>query len=245
MKAIIGISINSLRDISQNDVGQIGVEGQDWQLVAGDYIRAIERNGGLPILIPNIKKMEDMSLVLDKVDGLLLSGGHDVNPRTYNERISGKAGNFDNIRDYQEIFMAEYALERDLPILGICRGLQILNVTRGGTIHQDLPSAGFPTHSMSNSLRNEPSHFLKIFEDSPLYEIFGREEIWTNSYHHHQGIKELGKGLKIAALSEEGLVEAVYLEDKKFALGVQWHPEMMYDDEEMNMIFKKFIEACK
>ena len=244
MKAIIGISINSLRDISQNDVGQIGVEGQDWQLVAADYIRAIERNGGLPILIPNVKNMEDMSLVLDKLDGLLLSGGHDVNPRTYKERNSGKAGNFDNIRDHQEIFMTEYALEKDIPILGICRGLQVLNVTLGGTIHQDLPSAGFFAHSMSNSLRNEPSHSLKILEDSPLYEIFKRDEIWTNSYHH-QGINELGKGLKVAALSEEGLIESVYLDGKKFALGVQWHPEMMYDNEEMNLIFKKFIKACK
>lgn len=244
MKKIIGISVNSLRELSQKDVGQIGAEGQDWQLVAADYVRAIERNGGLPILIPNIKSIEDMSLILDKVDGLLLSGGHDVNPRIYKERNSGKAGNFDNLRDHQEIFMTEYALERDLPILGICRGLQILNVTLGGSIHQDLPSAGFPVHSLNNSLRNEPSHSLKIFEDSPLYEIFKRDEIWTNSYHH-QGINELGKGLKKAALSEEGLVEAVYLDDKKFALAVQWHPEMMYDDKEMNMIFEKFIDACK
>ena len=244
MKAIIGISINSLRDISQNDVGQIGVEGQDWQLVASDYIRAVERNGGVPILIPNVKSIEDMSLVLDKIDGLLLSGGHDVNPRTYKKRNSGKAGNFDNIRDHQEIFMTEYALEKDIPILGICRGLQVLNITLGGTIHQDLPSAGFFAHSMSNSLRNEPSHSLKILEDSPLYEIFKRDEIWTNSYHH-QGINELGKGLKVAALSEEGLIESVYLDDKKFALAVQWHPEMMYDNEEMNLIFKKFIKACK
>lgn len=244
MKAIIGISINSLRDISQNDVGQIGVEGQDWQLVASDYIRAVERNGGVPILIPNVKSMEDMSFVLDKIDGLLLSGGHDVNPRTYKERNSGKAGNFDNIRDHQEIFMTEYALEKDIPILGICRGLQVLNITLGGTIHQDLPSAGFFAHSMSNSLRNEPSHSLNIVKDSPLYEIFKRDEIWTNSYHH-QGINELGKGLKVAALSEEGLIESVYLDGKKFALAVQWHPEMMYDNEEMNLIFKKFIKACK
>ena len=244
MKAIIGISINSLRELSQNDVGQIGAESQDWQLIAADYIRAVERNGGVPILIPNVKNMEDMSLVLDKIDGLLLSGGHDVNPRTYKERNSGKAGNFDNIRDHQEIFMTEYALEKDIPILGICRGLQVLNVTLGGTIHQDLPSAGFLAHSMSNSLRNEPSHSLKILEDSPLYEIFKRDEIWTNSYHH-QGINELGKGLKVAALSEEGLIEAVYLDGKKFALAVQWHPEMMYDNEEMNLLFKKFIKACK
>lgn len=244
MKAIIGISVNSLRELSQKDVGQIGAEGQDWQLVASDYIRAIERNGGLPILIPNIRSIEDMSHILDKVDGLLLSGGHDVNPRIYKERNSGKAGNFDNLRDHQEIFMTEYALERDLPILGICRGLQILNVTLGGSIHQDLPSAGFPAHSLNNSLRNEPSHSLKIFEDSPLYEIFKRDEIWTNSYHH-QGINELGKGLKVAALSEEGLIESVYLDGKKFALAVQWHPEMMYDNEEMNLIFKKFIKACK
>ncbi len=163
--------------------------------MAADYIRAIERNGGIPILIPNIKNMEDMSLVLDKVDGLLLSGGHDVNPRTYNERNSGKAGKFDNLRDHEEIFMTEYALEKDIPFLGICRGLQILNVTLGGSIHQDLPSAGFPAHSMSNSLRNEPSHELKVLEDTPLFDIFKREEIWTNSYHH-QGINELGKGLK-------------------------------------------------
>ena len=150
MKKIIGISVNSLRELSQKDVGQIGAEGQDWQLLATDYVRAIERNGGLPILIPNIKSIEDMSLILDKVDGLLLSGGHDVNPRIYKERNSGKAGNFDNLRDHQEIFMTEYALERDLPILGICRGLQILNVTLGGPIHQDLPSAGFLAHSLNN-----------------------------------------------------------------------------------------------
>ena len=89
MKKIIGISVNSLRELSQKDVGEIGSEGQDWQLVAADYIRVIERNGGLPILIPNIKSIEDMSLILDKVDGLLLSGGHDVNPRIYKERNSG------------------------------------------------------------------------------------------------------------------------------------------------------------
>lgn len=244
MKPIIGISINSLREISQKDVGEIGAKGQDWQLLASDYIRAVERNGGIPIIIPNLENIEDLTKLIDKVDGLILSGGHDVNPRTYGERNNGKLGAIDNLRDACEIFMTQYALEKDIPILGICRGFQILNITLGGTVHQDLPNAGYPVHSLPNSNRNEAAHFVKIIKNSPLFDIFNREEVWVNSFHH-QGINVLGRNLKVAATSEEGLVEAVYLDDKKFVLGVQWHPEMMYDNREMNGIFEKFINACK
>lgn len=244
MKSIIGISLNTLREISQRDVGEIGTEGQDWQLLAADYIRAVERNNGVPIIIPNLENIEDLTQIIDKLDGIILSGGHDVNPRTYGERNSGNAGKFDNLRDACEIFITQYALEKDIPILAICRGFQILNITLGGTVHQDLKTEGYLCHSLSNANRNEASHSLKIMENSPLFEIFNREEIWVNSYHH-QGINLLGRNLKVAATSEEGLVEAIFLEDKKFVLGVQWHPEMMYDNKDMNMIFKKFINSCK
>ena len=244
-KPIIGISANSMDRIVEASKEGIGVEEQKWQLVADDYIRAVERAGGIPLVLPITEDLDSAKVLWDKVDGIILTGGNDVNPIHYNERNSGKCGKFDNLRDLYDIALAKYAVEENKPFLGVCRGMQILNVSQGGSLHQDLSSAGFEKHSLSNSHRNEGAHFVKVLEGSLLHEIVGQDKLYVNSYHH-QGLNKLADNIrKMAETEEDKLVEAIYVEDKNFVMGIQWHPEMMYDKEIMQKIVERFVESCK
>lgn len=245
MVPMIGITCNY---DSKDTVGQsscMGIAGQDWNFVAGDYVYAVEKAGGIPVILPRLKKMEVLEPFLEKLDGILVSGGHDVNPRSYGSRITGKCGRIVPERDEMDLFITRYALDHEKPLLGICRGIQILCAATGGTIYQDLESeGGFMHHFMDNSPREYPVHKIEIEQDSLLGKIFGKTEVEVNSYHH-QAVKKVGPGIKITARSEDGVPESIELEDTKaFVLGVQWHPEMMFTSEEQQKIFKAFIEAC-
>lgn len=241
---LIGMTSNTLRDIQETVSMGLGVPGQSWQLLAEDYIRMIERVGGIPVILPVIEEPEKALPLWKKLDGILITGGNDVNPLLYNERIGKKTGHIDNSRDRCEMALAKFGVENNIPILGICRGLQILNVSLGGTLYEDLPSSGFELHTILTNQRNEGTHYVKIEKNSPLSQIVGSDDLLVNSFHH-QAVRDLAPALKKMAVSEDGVIEAAYMTEASFIMAFQWHPEMMYDNEVQQKIGKAFVETCK
>ncbi|MDR7869269.1 MAG: gamma-glutamyl-gamma-aminobutyrate hydrolase family protein [Tissierellaceae bacterium] len=240
---LIGLTSNTLREIPEAVKMGLGIPGQNWQLLADDYIRMIERSGGIPVILPVIEDPEKALPLWEMLDGILITGGNDINPILYKERIGKKTGHIDNKRDRYEMALAKYGVKNNIPILGVCRGLQILNVTLGGTLYQDLPTSGFELHTILTNPRNEGTHYVKVEGDSPLSKIVGNDDLLVNSFHH-QAVKELAPSLKKMATSEDGVIEAAYMPESSFTMAFQWHPEMMYDNEIQQRIGKAFIEAC-
>lgn len=244
-KPLIGITVNYDTKDQVGLASCMGIAGQDWNFIYGDYVYAIEKAGGLPVLLPRLKNNKGYDPILEKLDGVLLSGGHDVDPRTYGERMLGVCGSIIPERDQMDLYIARYAVDHKKALLAICRGIQILNVAIGGTLYQDLESQGdYLHHFMSNSPRQYPVHEVQLTEGSTLAQIYGKTEISVNSYHH-QAVKEPGKIAKVTALSDDHVIEAIEVKEAHpFTIGVQWHPEMMFDSEEQGKIFKAFVEAA-
>ncbi len=243
-KPVIGITCNFLPDIPETVKAGIAAPGQSWELIAEDYVSAVTHAGGIPVLLPVHATFSHVAELLDHLDGVIVSGGHDVSPMIYGQRFDTKCGLLDSPRDAYEIALTKRAMNLDLPYLGICRGIQIFNVAHGGTLYQDLPSAGFQSHSIWSGDRRDATHQVRFPDGSPLVKILKCDEIWVNSFHH-QAIKALAPALKTAAVSAgDGLIEGAYRPDKKFALSVQWHPEMMLANAVQEKIFAAFIAAC-
>lgn len=239
---LIGITCNYLEPLPSAFKAGIGAEEQAWQLIAQDYLEAVWRAGGIPLLLPVDQNKKRALAMLDMTDGIILSGGNDIAPQSYGEVIEDACNTPDPDRDEMEILMCKKALEADKPILGICRGMQILNVALGGTLHQDLETDGFLPHSKFSQRRNLPAHPVTVTKASLLEQITGESQLLVNSFHH-QAVKELGEGLQAAAVSEDGVVEAVTMAGKRFVLALQWHPEMMHDSGEQQSILNAFIKA--
>lgn len=207
------------------------------------YSESISRAGGLPIILPYVFQMVDD--YLERIDGLLLSGGVDTDPLIWKEEPVPGMGRIDPDRDRFEISLIKKALERELPILGICRGCQILNVAVGGTLIQDLEKQQEKVFKhYQDAPRWYPTHTVIIEEGTKLYQLFGRKEIRVNSVHH-QAIKDVGPGFTVSARAKDGVVEAIEKEGKGFVLGVQWHPEAMWEkDSRFLEVFKRLIEVA-
>lgn len=188
------------------------------------YCAAVEQAGGIPLLLPVPENPEELDSVLALCQGLLLPGGFDVDPRFYHEEPTPFLGTLDEVMDRFWIHAAEYALERGLPVLGICRGLQLANVAFKGSLYQDL-SLKNPEHFLhvQKQSRDYLMHRVTIEPNSRLAEILGTACIYTNTMHH-QCVKEPGRGLRITAYTGDGIPEALETEDGQFIL-VQWHPE--------------------
>lgn len=209
------------------------------------YFDGISASGAIPVMLP-LNAGKDELIQLDKfIDGYLFTGGHDVNPNMYNEKKSDKCGIPCDARDRLERLVFDIAEKNDKPILGICRGIQIINALMGGTLYQDLPTE----HKSDTEHHMTPpydriQHYDNVIEDTPLFELTGKEKIGVNSYHH-QAIKELAESLEPMAVSEDGLIEAVSGKNRKFLWAVQWHPEFSYKTDDISLkIFKAFIAAC-
>ena len=244
-KPVIGVTCNYDTSDSFGIANGVGTAGQDWNYVAGDYAYALEKAGAIPVLLPHLKDMAVLVPFLDTLDGLLVTGGHDVDPRNYNTRMSGKCGRVIPERDEMDLFLTRYAYDHKKPLLGICRGIQIMNVAFGGTLYQDLESEGpYQHHFMDNSPRQYPVHKDTLERGSLLAKIYGKTEIQVNSYHH-QAVKTPGENVTVTARSEDGVIEGIEVSGgNPFTVGVQWHPEMMYTSEEQAKIFRAFTAAC-
>ena len=198
-----------------------------------DYVEGVAEAGGVPVVLPPVVGARGAEALLEGMDGLLLSGGSDLDPCYYGEKPVPELGVTIPERDAFEMALLEHALRRKIPILGICRGMQVLNVALGGTLYQDLPSQ--TDHMVLLGHRQEtpkwqPTHEVEVDEGSKVAEILGADELKVNSYHH-QAIKELASGLVAVAHAPDGVIEAVESGDlsKRWLIGVQWHAEAMRD----------------
>lgn len=211
-----------------------------------NYINAIVEAGGTPMMIPLIEDRESLLKYIDIIDGLLFTGGGDIAPLYFGENPIKELGTIEHERDGYEIFLFKEAYDLNMPIMGICRGVQLINVALGGSLYQDIYSQ--IEHSMGHNPKGSPMnqvhHMIRIEKDSKLYDIFGNENIAVNSFHH-QAIKDLGKGLKVTAYSYDGIIEAVESVEKDFVLGVQWHPEALVPKHELfARLFDEFVRQC-
>jgi putative glutamine amidotransferase len=194
-----------------------------------DYVRAIEKAGGLPVVLTPGAAAEAAEL-LERIEGLVLTGGGDIDPALYGQARHASVIEVQPERDVFEVALARRALDRDVPLLAICRGQQVLNVATGGTLIQDIASsiAGAENHDPERE-RWELSHDVRIQPGSRLARILGRDRVAVNSFHH-QAVKDLGQGLEATAWAvDDGVVEAIEAPDRRFAVGVQWHPESFWD----------------
>jgi putative glutamine amidotransferase len=215
-------------------------EKTDLYTLGVEYVRSVEAGGGLPILLPH-GSAENAVAYLDLLDGLIVSGGGDVDPNSYGEPDQGKSYDVRRSADQFEIDLVREAGRRALPTMGICRGFQILQAAFGGKLAQDL-HAIFPEHPKNEgdaAFILGQKHPVHLAEDSLLAEIYGSTERQVNTIHH-QCVTELGEGFKAIAWSEDGLIEAVQSETDWFAFGVQWHPEKMGDASEQK-VFEAFF----
>jgi putative glutamine amidotransferase len=204
-----------------------------------EYIPPLAGTAAIPILLPPMKEPEDIIRFADMIDGLLLPGGVDIDPVHYGEEPT-KTRRIDSEKDSLELALLGIVDSRDLPILGICRGAQVLNVFRGGSLNQDFRDG---LKHWQQAPENYPTHALDIVEGSLLHRIVGRTELRVNTYHH-QTIRDLGKGLVASARSKDDVIEAVEDPDKTFVLAVQFHAEDMWEQEGFKGIFEAFVRAC-
>jgi putative glutamine amidotransferase len=216
---------------------------QEAALTPWSYIAAVQRAGGLAVLLPPDEALErDPDEVLDLLDGLILAGGADIDPATYGAQPHAETRNTVPRRDEFEIALARRAIERDLPLLGICRGMQLINVAQGGTLLQHLPEAyGHHEHRRALGTFDGADHDVRLQEGSLAARAAG-EALHGTLSHHHQGVDRLGEGLRVTGWSVlDDLPEALEVPEKRFALGVQWHPEA---DERSRLIAALVEEAA-
>ncbi|HEU4978420.1 MAG TPA: gamma-glutamyl-gamma-aminobutyrate hydrolase family protein [Solirubrobacteraceae bacterium] len=207
------------------------------------YIAAVQRAGGMALLLPPDEESErHPDEVLDHLDGLILAGGADIDPATYGAEPHAETRNTVPRRDTFEIALARRALERDIPLLGICRGMQLMNVAQGGTLLQHLPEIyGHHEHRRALGTFDGADHDVRL-EPGSLAARAAHGQLHATKSHHHQGVDRLGEGLRVTGWSVlDELPEAVEIPDKRFALGVQWHPEA---DERSQLIAALVEEAA-
>jgi putative glutamine amidotransferase len=209
------------------------------------YSRAVLGCGGAPLLIPISQNKSSLAAVLDVLDGLILSGGPDINPRFYKDPPREGLKDVDDAQDETELAVAQLALAADLPVLGICRGLQVLNVAMGGTLYQDIPrQLPAAINHAPRTDRSVVSHKIQIESGVRLHAIIKRRTLWVNS-NHHQAVKEPAPGLVVGAVASDGVVEALEDPRRSFVLGVQWHPEgLWHKDGAAKCLFKALIAAA-
>ncbi len=227
MRPLIGITTSvNRRDYETRDQAVV--------MLPHNYPEAIRRAGGMPVLIPEGEVADSL---LDSLDGIVISGGRDISPDLYDEEVHAKTVDVRPEQDVSELALMRVALERDLPLLAVCRGHQLYCVEHGGRLHQHLPETpGFEQHGATDGEWSE--HGVHIEADSKLASIIGTR-ISGNS-GHHQGVADAGD-LHVVGRTEDGLIEAVEDSSKKFCISVQWHPEMIGQHE----IFDALIEAAR
>jgi putative glutamine amidotransferase len=233
MRPLIGITADILREPGRESL---------WNAV--DYFRAVQRAGGIPVLLPYCETEAEATEIVARLDGILFSGGNDVDPLHFGEQPHPHLGLITPERDQAELLLARAALARDLPVLGICRGHQLLAVAAGGTLWQDVPSQvpGAIKHRQE-APRWYPTHEVEIVPGSRLAAILG-ERVRVNSYHH-QAVRTVPPGWTVTAVAPDGINEGMELPGGRFVLSVQWHPETFTGRSyNFDRLFTAFVTAA-
>jgi putative glutamine amidotransferase len=213
------------------------------------YVDAVLRAGGAPLLIPPVTDEATLRVLYDRLDGILLAGGGDIAPSNYGDAPHEKLGLVDVARDESELPIARWAVADGKPVLGICRGVQVINVALGGTLYQDIPTQISPSLSHTLSYEREDwtymAHEIRIAPDSRFARVMGVQAMTINSLHH-QSVKDLAPGLRAVAWAPDGIVEAVEGQGGGFVLGVQCHPEALQAtaDTRWQSLFLAFVDSC-
>lgn len=239
-KPIIGIAPGTITVNSQM------FPGRQRDYVNRDYLRSVTANGGVPLVLPVTTDAAVIARYVGLIDGLLLCGGHDVAPATYGEEPLPELGEIDPQRDAYEIALIKATHQVHKPILGICRGLQILNACYGGTIYQDvryMPTGQGTLKHMQGQLAAYGMHHVEVTADSTLARYLGATKLAVNSFHH-QTLHQIAPGFKVVAQAEDQVVEAIESTEGGLQLGVQWHPEMMQQvNSTQAKLFADFIQT--
>ncbi len=235
MKPIIGVTVDKIRGDSYN-----------YQKLNECNLKALTDSGAIPIMLPITGDDALIGDYLNIVDGLYFSGGNDIDPLTFGEDPIKEIGAIDYSRDEFEIKLFRKAASKNMPILGICRGAQVINAAAGGTLYQDIyaQKEGVNGHSPNFSSGGYAHHKVKIIKDSKLYNILQNDKLNINSFHH-QAVKDVAEGYKVTAYAEDGIIEAIESVNHSFVIGVQWHPELMFERYSMFLkIFEALVNAC-
>ena len=247
-RPVIGVTVSEIRQ-KEHVQNVLHGEPTHTEMTLGlSYMRAVEMAGGLPVALPPLNT-ESVDALLDHLSGLLLTGGPDLDPSTYGAAPHPELGPIDPVVDAFELALCRDAYRRRMPILGICRGAQLLNVARQGTLHQHLPE--FTDGSIEHRQKQpgtQTSHEVRVAPDSSLAQTTGGGPVKVNSFHH-QAIDRIGLDLRAVAWSRDGLIEAIEDQDRRhqdgrFVLGVQWHAETLIADAEQLSLFKRLVDAA-
>lgn len=240
-KPLIGITTGIRRESATNFTTLVAYEAN---------VNALERAGALPVLIPSTLSDEALRGIYDRLDGVLLPGGGDIDPKYWNEALHPTVYDIEPARDHTEITLARWAVEDDRPLFGICRGHQVFNVALGGSLIQDIPSLVENPLAHANfrpAPRDLLSHSVSVLPGSRLASIVGNEANLPVNSIHHQSVRDVpnAAGVVVTAESPDGIIEATEIPGKRFALSVQWHPEDLTADEQMFNLFCAFVQAAR
>lgn len=217
--------------------------------VSANNMRAIEKAGGIPLILSYLEEESQIEEITEKLDGVYLTGGDDIDPIYFKEEPHPNLGSFHPGRDAFEIKIAQAMFRKNKPILGVCKGAQILNLARGGIMYQDIASQieGELIQHTQKAANHVPTHDVELTEGSFIHRLVGKSVIRVNSFHH-QSNRTPGEGLTFSGVAKDGVIEAIESTTHRFALGVQWHPESLAvkgNDDSSKKIFQGFIDACK
>jgi putative glutamine amidotransferase len=240
---LIGITA----DVSETAIERGKKTKEALVFLAERYIHAIERAGGVPIILPGNGSKAAVRRLVDLLDGLIVSGGNfDIHPRHYREKPIAELGAIKAARTDFELEIAATAIKRDLPVLGICGGAQAINVALGGSLHQDISKqiSGARAHEQRGG-KKPIDHPIRIESRSRLFGIFGRRDLKVNT-SHHQAVKKLGQGLVVSAVADDGVIEGIESGAHRFVVGVQWHPEALAPRQGLQRrLFSAFVKICR
>jgi putative glutamine amidotransferase len=243
LRPLIAVTTSEVRRVEAVTLTPQGEPPQQEMSLGLKYLRALELAGAIPVVIPPLSPPLASSL-LDRIDGLCLSGGPDLDPRAYGEEMHARTGPVETELDAFELALAAEADSRGLPILAICRGLQVLNVARDGSLHQHLPDVtGATINHRQTEPATQPTHLVVLSHSSRVAGVLERDEAEVNSFHH-QGVDRLGHGLIVTGRAPDGTVESVEAVDRDFVLGVQWHAECLIDRPEHAALFRAFVDEA-
>lgn len=222
--------------------------GETYSL-ARKYAEGVVHAGGVPVIVPHNLDEHSLRVVLDRLDGVLLSGGGDIDPGLFGEKTHPATCEIEPDRDRVELTLARWLVERDTPFLAICRGIQVLNVALGGSLVQDIPSQVPDALQHSFDRKTTPRDFLahpvKIDPNSQLARVMQLEAAQTNSWHH-QSIRQTAASLHVTAVAPDGVVEAAEVPGRRYAIGVQWHPEWLFEERaEHRRLFEELVRASE